>query len=67
MSLVDKPVNLYSSYLVTGLKVHVLNADLQTEPNNIETLQFRATHNKGPFQRAFVAMDFLNYKSWSTP
>lgn len=63
MSLIDKPVNLYSSYLVTVPKVHVLNTDLQTEPKNIETLQFRATHNKGPFQRAFAAMTVLNYKS----
>ena len=48
MSLIGKPVNLNSSYLVPGPKAHVLNTDPQTETQNVGTLQFRATNNKGP-------------------
>lgn len=45
MSSLSKSVNLYSGYLVAGPKVPVLSLDFQTVPQDVGTLQIRATNN----------------------
>lgn len=45
----SEPVNLYSTYLITGLKIHVLKTDFHTVPQNIGTLQVRVTSHRGAF------------------